>query len=210
MKNNLFLLLLLIPLIAFAKFHKGEIIYNDGSVSSVEISLPINAVKQKLTVKKGNNKISVDISEIKYLIVILSNNEKFIFKRGKLSRANKTGEIKTNDKTDVLSLIDYAYDDIIVSCDALQYVVKKVKGKERMIAIYYGGISGYVLSNPNDEKLFFFHNTTRALKNSINRTQDYLFLKCPGFAESINYKELNKRGSFVHEIAKEYNNCIKN
>jgi|26BtaG_2_1085354.scaffolds.fasta_scaffold00098_20 hypothetical protein len=211
MKKLIVLFYLFVPFLLFAKFYNGEIIYNNGSSKSIQIALPISATKQSITVKINDKKESIKIAEIKYLIVSLNDNQnKYLFKRGNVSRVNKAGEIITKEKTHLLSLVDEAYEDIIVSCDALQYIVKKIKGKETLIAVYHGGIGGYVLSAPDDDRLLFFMNHPKALRVSISRSEAYLFSKCPGFSESINYKELNRRGSFVHEIAEKYNHCIKN
>ncbi len=216
MKKLILLLLFFMPLLGLAKFYNGKIVYNNGKVSEVQVNLPLKASKKSISVKINNKKESVKISDIKYLIVTSNSGEDFVFKRGKLKRVNKDGEIKSasllGKDVDGLTLVDKVYDDIIVSLGAQQYTIKKVKGKETMYAVSESnsaGAYGYVLSKPDDENIYFFFNSAAELKISLKRTKDILFSKCPEFAESINYKELDKKQSFVHQIAEEYNNCVK-
>lgn len=210
MKKYLLIFTFLLPLFVFAKFFKGQIIYNDGSMSAVEVYLPIVAQKQKLTIRENNIRKVIDISEIKYLLVILNNNKEYLFKRGKLVNINNRKELKVRKNSNVLSLVNQMDDGIIISEEALNYSVKKVRGEETLIATYYGALVGLMLSKPDDEKLFTFYNSRSALKNIVDVTNDYLFYDCLNFAESINYKELDRKKSYIHQIVEIYNNCNKN
>lgn len=209
-------MLFLMPLGVFAKFYDGKVIYKNGETVDLQINFPLKTTSKKLSVSINGKKQKIDADKIAYIVVSLNNGENnFVFKRGRDSRFDKEGNISTKRKKGVWTLIDKAYENIIVSETAQSYVIKKSKTKdkeERMIAVFDAQSTsrfGTLLSKPDDDLVFFFLDVRKNfLKKSIERSQDYLFSKCPNFSETIDYKNLEV-GNFVHEIAKLYNECTK-
>lgn len=211
-KNILILLFFFLPLVVFSKFYNGKVVYRNSETIDLEIKFPVKTEAKNLTVKINGEVKKIIADEIDYFVVFLNGGKSsFIFKRGKVGWFDKEGGIKPDNKGR-FTLVKKVYNNLIVSETAIYYEVKKRKGEENMIAVFNRDSEltyGNFLFKPKDDLFFVVYNTQkRALKKSFERNLDYLFSDCPGFAEMVDYDEL-ERGNYVNEIAILYDECIE-
>ncbi|MFN7777104.1 hypothetical protein [Flavobacterium sp.] len=208
MKKNLLLLLIMLPLIASAKFYKAKIIFNDGNSKNGFIELPEYPDDSKIKFRseeKGKTE-KYDINEVNSFEITNDKNQILNYITLKLAEQGTFNlkKIKPGDKKVWARIVKEGKISIYATYYAYNPGTKTggggtfyIKRENEDFALY--------LDDFNGDELSICMNCFSNLKKTLKA---YFEEICPVFLEKLNKEEYNKKG-VIYFIELYEQNCGK-
>jgi hypothetical protein len=164
--KKIFLLLLITPIFTFAKFYKGNVTFNDGTIKNGYLEIPEysndNHLKFKADEKGKTEKLSIDLirgfeiinlqkETIKYLTLLLAEPKPFTNVKFKLNSSKSWVRIIKEGKVSVYSVHE-AYNNSTKTGGGSAYYIKKEN--EEHATFIADGPSGGLSINMNGFSVF--------------------------------------------------------
>lgn len=207
--KKLILLVFLIPFMSFAKFYKGIVTMNDGSLKKGFIETPEYPDDAKLkfrTEEKGNNE-KLDIDTVKGFEITNQNGDVIRFIT--IYAAEQWNKLSIDKKKSWLSIVKEGKINLYRAYDS---------GSPAMSGAPGSGVSGgytYYINRPNDNFAIYIDETFSGLTfcgncfSQMKKTLSKIFEKdCPKLVDLIEKDDLKKNG-YVRIVELYEQNCGK-
>lgn len=193
--KKLILLFVLVPFVSIAKFYKGTVTMNDGSLKNGFIELPEypDDAKLKFRVEEKGNNEKLDIDTVKGFEIKNQNGEVIRFIT--IYAAEQWNKLSIDKKKSWMSIVKEGKINLYRAYSS---------GSPAMTGVPGSGVSGgsiYYINKPNDNFAIYIDETYGGLTfcgncfSQMKKTISKIFEKdCPKLANLIEKDDLKKNG----------------